>query len=293
LPGRRSPPDVAVSHLDDRSDRRVLLDDVDGVLALDDDDLQAGGSGRLRGHFWRRNHGLQHEQGCATDEAGEVLQEWVDAHRRAPAGAEYRSTRTRRRTAVTSRRGHMLHLDTALLNATERFCQRFQMWTGRTNVWLAFQLTNLSVVLYFVWVVRLYRISQIFAARLFIAFFCVAVFFVVTRTIFKTPIDFAESQAYKRVAKGLRNPRRVRDAQLRIAFLTMSVLGSVTLSMALASPLLYASLVRRSPFLLLTGALVALTTVVLYVLACDPLPPAEGRVRAWVKNMLPSRAAEA
>jgi hypothetical protein len=40
----------------------------------------------------------------------------------------------------------MTHVDQAVLNLTERMCRRFQMWTGRTNVWLAFQLTNLSVI---------------------------------------------------------------------------------------------------------------------------------------------------
>ena len=44
--------------------------------------------------------------------------------------------------------------------------------------------------------------------------------FVLTRTLFKTSLEFAEAAAYRRVAKGLRNPRRLRDAQLRIAFLT-------------------------------------------------------------------------
>ena len=40
----------------------------------------------------------------------------------------------------------MTYVDQAVLNLTERMCRRFQTWTGRTNVWLAFQLTNLSVI---------------------------------------------------------------------------------------------------------------------------------------------------
>jgi hypothetical protein len=184
----------------------------------------------------------------------------------------------------------MVHLDQALLNATERLCQRFQMWTGWTNIWLAFQLTNLSVVLYFIWVIGLYRISDILGARIFIASFCVSVFIVITRTVFRTSIDVAESQAYGRVAKGLRNPRRLRDTQLRIAFLTLSVFVLLTVSTALSSPLIYASVARHSRFLLLTGALVVLTTVVLYVLACDPLPPAPGRLRVWLRSLMPARA---
>jgi hypothetical protein len=46
-------------------------------------------------------------------------------------------------------------------------------------------------------------------------------------------------------------------------------------------------------FVLLTEALIILTTVVLYVLACDPLPPCTGHVNAWLRGMAPARNAEA
>jgi hypothetical protein len=45
----------------------------------------------------------------------------------------------------------MPHIDSALLNLTQWLCRQFQLWTGRTNVWLGVQLTNLSIVMYFVW----------------------------------------------------------------------------------------------------------------------------------------------
>ena len=45
----------------------------------------------------------------------------------------------------------MTYIDSAILNLTERCCRRFQVLTGRTNVWLAVQLTNLSIIVYFVW----------------------------------------------------------------------------------------------------------------------------------------------
>ena len=44
----------------------------------------------------------------------------------------------------------MTYIDTAILNAIEWACRRFQVLTGRTNVWLAVQLTNLSIIEYFV-----------------------------------------------------------------------------------------------------------------------------------------------
>jgi len=179
----------------------------------------------------------------------------------------------------------MTYVDSAVLDLTERLCRRFQRWTGRTNVWVAFQLTNLSIVVYFLWVVVLYLLSADLAVRVFVAMFCAGVFFVLTRTIFKTSIEASEAEAYRRVAKGLRNPRRIRDAQLRIAF--------VTLSIVLSYPLWFVYTTLHLRFVLLTEALIILTTVVLYVLACDPLPPCTGTVRERLRGMAPARRADA
>jgi hypothetical protein len=173
----------------------------------------------------------------------------------------------------------MTQVDSAVLNLTERMCRRFQTWTGRTNVWLAFQLTNLSVVVYFIWVAGLYLLTGDVALRVFVALFCGGVFFVLTRTIFKTSIEVSEAEAYRRVAKGLRNPRRIRDAQLRIAFLTLSIV--------LSYPLWFAYITLHLRFVLFTEALIILTTVVLYVLACDPLPPCAGTVKEWLRGVAP------
>jgi hypothetical protein len=171
----------------------------------------------------------------------------------------------------------MTYIDSAVLDLTEQICRRFQTWTGRTNVWLAFQLTNLSIVVYFVWAASLYFVSGDLALRVFVAMVCSVVFFGLTRTVFKAPIEASENEAYRRVAKGLRNPRRVRDAQLRIAFLTLSIL--------LSYPLWFAYTTLHLRFVLLTEALIILTTVILYVLASDPLPPSASKVRERLRAL--------
>jgi hypothetical protein len=89
------------------------------------------------------------------------------------------------------------------------------------------------------------------------------------------PIEVYETAAYRRVAKGFRNPRRVRDALLRISFLTLSVV--------LWYPTFLVYINLRLHVVLLSYSLIVLTTVVLYVLACDPLPPCAGRVREWLR----------
>jgi hypothetical protein len=61
----------------------------------------------------------------------------------------------------------------------------------------------------------------------------------------------------------------------------------------LSYPLWFAYVISRSRFVLLTEALIILTTVVLYVLACDPLPPCTGKVRMWLRGTLQAQDADA
>jgi hypothetical protein len=168
----------------------------------------------------------------------------------------------------------MTFIDSAILDLTERFCRRFQVLTGRTNAWLAVQLTNLSIIVYFVWA-GLYAWSSAGAPRMLIAIFCGGLLYVLSQTLFKVPIEAYEIDAYRRVAKGFRNPRRVRDALLRISFLTLSIV--------LAYPILFVYLTLHLVVVLLSYSLIVLTTVVLYLLACDPLPPCAGKVKDWLK----------
>jgi hypothetical protein len=109
--------------------------------------------------------------------------------------------------------------------------------------------------------------------------------YLLTQTIFKVSIETSEGNAYRRVAKGLRNPRRVRDALLRLLFLALSLvlLGPVTL--------VYFTL--HLPLALLSYSLIVLTTVLLYVIACDPLPPCRSTLLGWLAAFAPRRAARA
>src|SRR5215471_13030672 len=169
----------------------------------------------------------------------------------------------------------MTYIDSAILNITEWGCRRFQLLTGRTNVWLAFQLTNLSIIMYFVWAGVYFWMSDP-AIRVVLALFCGSLLYVLTQTIFREPIEAYEKSAYQRVAKGFRNPRRVRDVLLRIPFLTLSVLFFY--------PAFFMYLNFRLHIALLSYSLIVLTTVVLYLLACDPLPPCAGRVSDWLRG---------
>lgn len=178
----------------------------------------------------------------------------------------------------------MTHIDAALLDATEWICHRFQMLTGRTNIWLAVQLTNLSIVVYFVWTTMYFWHSDPLV-RIAFGVFGAGLLYGLTQTVFKVPIETYENSAYRRVANGLRNPRRLRDAHLRIPF--------VTLSLLLLYPILFAYLTLHMPMALLGYSLVVLTTIVLYLLACDPLPPCTGTLRTPRLVPMRRRPAEA
>lgn len=176
----------------------------------------------------------------------------------------------------------MVLVDTAILSLTERLCRVFQRLTGRTNVWLAFQLTNLSIVIYFVGA-GMYFWGSGGLARTALAVFCGALLWLLTQTIFRVPVEVHEAGAYRRLQNGFRNPRRVRDLLLRIPFLMLSV--------ALLYPVAFVYATMHLAIVLLTYSLVVLTTAVLYLLACDPLPPSAGTVREWLSALRASRAA--
>jgi hypothetical protein len=175
----------------------------------------------------------------------------------------------------------MISVDAAILDLTESLCRRFQRLTGRTNVWLAVQLTNLSIIVYFVWA-GMYFFRSDDATRIVLAVFCGGLLYVLTQTVLRVPIEAYENEAYRRVARGARNPRRIRDALLRIPFLTLSLVLLVPIF------LIYTNV--RAPLAVLSYSLVVLTTIVLYLLACDPLPPQTGKVREWLGGSVPSRA---
>jgi hypothetical protein len=176
----------------------------------------------------------------------------------------------------------MSYIDSVILDLTERSCRKFQMLTGRTNVWLAVQLTNLSIIVYFVWA-GMFSWSSAVAPRAVVALFCSGLLYLLTQTIFKVPVEVYETDAYRRVAKGFRNPRRVRDALLRISFLTLSFVSFLALSFVLGYPTFFVYINLRIHVVLLSYSLILLTTAVLYLLACDPLPPCAGKLPEWLR----------
>jgi hypothetical protein len=158
--------------------------------------------------------------------------------------------------------------DAFVLDLTEAACRRWQRLTGRTNIWLAVQLTNLSIVLYFA-LAGVTFLTGDWLVRAVVTVVAAVVLYGLTKTVLRVPIESVEASAYQRVMKGLRNPRRVRDLPIRLSFVGLSLL------MTGPSALAYYVFGMRP----LGHLLVVLTTVLLYVIACDPLPPAPDTAR--------------
>jgi len=92
-----------------------------------------------------------------------------------------------------------------------------------------------------------------------------------------------------RFSRGFRNPRRVRDAMLRIAFLTLSLMLFFPVLFVYRYPQVLAVLNLGVSSFIVAHGLTVLTTVMLYLLACDPLPPCPGKVREWLRSLVPAR----
>jgi hypothetical protein len=72
----------------------------------------------------------------------------------------------------------------------------------------------------------------------------------------------------------------VRDALLRVPFLTLCII--------LPYPMLLAYRFLGLTVLIVGYGLTVLTTAVLYLLACDPLPPCRGKVSEWLGSPAPA-----
>ena len=159
-------------------------------------------------------------------------------------------------------------LDAWVLDLVEAACRRWQRLT-RANQRVARRAAHQREHRRLLRVGRRRIWTNDWGIRGVLAVFAALVLYGLTKSVFRMPIESAESSAYRRVMKGLRNPRRLRDLGIRLPFLGLSVL--------LAGPSLFAyRWLGIRPF---SYGLVLLTTALLYVLACDPLPPQPGAIR--------------
>jgi hypothetical protein len=83
-----------------------------------------------------------------------------------------------------NRAGPITYLDGRILNAIERGCRSFQRLTGKTNLWHAAQLMNLSIIVYVLWAV-MYSWRAPVCWRVAVAVFCGLLVYILTQAILK------------------------------------------------------------------------------------------------------------
>src|SRR5262249_38848153 len=132
------------------------------------------------GNSWRLHVDPPSRDAKVTQGEGERLRS--GAHRRYHVSETFSSARC---LYLQRRDGRMTYIDAVILDLTEWACRRFQVVTGRTNVWLAVQLTNLSIILYFLWAMMSFwnDVSMRFAVGLF----CAGLSYILTQTVLKDP----------------------------------------------------------------------------------------------------------
>lgn len=167
-------------------------------------------------------------------------------------------------------------VDEWLIERYEHVAHRAQMFTGKTNFWMAGAcylacglICALSVVLFVygvqpAWAMRLGIYASAGSHRVWIDFAVASLW--ARRGLFGWKRE--ESRAFARLADGVSNPRRIHapDKILRLFFVCFY--GSIFVVGLFVEPRFYTFGV--------------LFVSALYLEACDPLPPCAGKIREWL-----------
>ncbi len=175
-----------------------------------------------------------------------------------------------------------LKFDEFLLDSAEAIAHRFQMWTGKTNFFLA----KLSAAIFCV--AALVSLIEKIAAHAPFGLYLLNKYYDVVFSLggMVWYYDSEEYQAVRRFSEGVKNPTRV-DPFWRA---TRIVLTSLILYINLAALTIDASSYLFDFKLQSTEAFTPFMNILvicwLYWIACDPLPPSSGKIRNWLMRLL-------
>jgi hypothetical protein len=158
--------------------------------------------------------------------------------------------------------------DNYLISKLEKVTHWVQRWTGKTNYWLSSRLIFIliymlvaEVMFYFVrgkapiWL----GFHNFGKFDLYYSFVLVPVLLIDAAWGWKVK----EQLAYDRLSRGLANPSKIRtfDASARLLFLLLYIGATVA---------------RFYDLYLFT------VTLLIFLNACDPLPPCQGKIKEWL-----------
>jgi hypothetical protein len=168
-------------------------------------------------------------------------------------------------------------IDAFFLDRYQKFAHRFQRLTGKTNFWIAAKLRLLIATRFALEIIlTVYHIDprwlhhfdiQPFRSGWELWFYFCSGAFILRHGLFCWRTQ--EAEAFRRLERGLGNDLRVNPITrfLRFAFL-------------LCIPLWVADL-----FFGVMSISLPLFLSIMYLEACDPLPPCRGKIREWIEAM--------
>jgi hypothetical protein len=170
----------------------------------------------------------------------------------------------------------LVTVDWFLIRAIEKTAQTFQKLTGKTHYWVVRQLAVILILIYS-WA----AVSPLFAPKvpffervLATLFVGLMVWFFFIRWLLHVAnrMEEVERAAFLRVSQGIANPVKIMPIFI-IGRLLITSLVALDVYLTIISSAL-SSRDFASPILLL----------IVYLAACDPLPPAPSKVRQWLQK---------
>ncbi|MBI1957310.1 MAG: hypothetical protein HYS44_02535 [Candidatus Niyogibacteria bacterium] len=154
----------------------------------------------------------------------------------------------------------LLAADNWLILQFERFSHWFQRLTGKTNFFLTAALSLVISVVYF---------FLAFFTQLPIYFIGSAFFF-----IYSIFAQWSEKQGLDRVSRGFANPKKT---LLPIKFIRIGI-------PVIYVPLIFSNL-EFGVVNWMSNGILFLVWAILYLFACDPLPPGTSKLREWANSL--------
>ncbi len=158
----------------------------------------------------------------------------------------------------------MAKIDAWLISRTESLCHCIQRLTGRSCIWLGYQIFLLACCLALWFFFSLFAGLEDMVPRV-VTMMAAAVLLSGVGLIVVYRIESLETIAYRRLSKGLENPAKIDPVMCAIRLI------------------LLAYCLCFGPDLRLTG-MGWVYLLGLYAISCDPLPPCRSRLMEWFEG---------
>ena len=179
----------------------------------------------------------------------------------------------------------MQRLDARIIEWLEKWCHKFQRLTGKTH-YLILQIllifTGMSTLAMGLGIAPGFEVSIL------------NIIFGITYLLPAFFINAIEAEALERVRKGVANPYKLKHPRSRLTVLFMNIVCLLFLLMMIFGLVTPQPAEKYTTSVIFGGVFANVTfwalALALYLMACDPLPPCESKIKEWLKNTFLKRA---